>query len=128
MISRWNTCWQQDNWTLSRRNPSTVKMCNDSLDNCFVREISNKKDGLYAKLSNSADFRRIYGVVFHALLHGEATKYLLIVGTTILHTHKSRCGQTFTVACLNTAIASKQTKYNDGAKAQCQEFCYTLLG
>ena len=26
MIPRWNTCWQPDNWTLSRRNPLNEKM------------------------------------------------------------------------------------------------------
>ena len=41
----------------------------------------------------NADFHRIYGVVFRALLHGEATVYLLIVGTTICCIHSDHCSQ-----------------------------------
>ena len=41
----------------------------------------------------NADFRRIYGVVFRALRHGEATVYLLIVGTTICCIHSDHCSQ-----------------------------------
>ena len=39
----------------------------------------------------NADFHRIYGVVFRALLHGEATAYLLIVGATICCIHSDHC-------------------------------------
>ena len=41
----------------------------------------------------NAEFRRIYGVVFRALLHGEATVYLLIVGTTICCIRSDHCSQ-----------------------------------
>lgn len=37
------------------------------------------------------DFHRIYGVIFCALLHREATEYLLFVGTTIICFHDNDC-------------------------------------
>ncbi len=41
-------------------------------------------------LRDCAGFRRIYGVVFCASLHREATFYLLIVGTVTTFIHSNR--------------------------------------
>ena len=74
------------------------------------------------------EFRRIYGVVFRILLYGEASVYLLIVGATYLFNANNCCSFIISMACTNYWSNHKQTNCNYNAKAQRQNFYYTLSG
>ena len=74
------------------------------------------------------EFRRIYGVVFRTLLHGEAKIYLLFVGTTNLFDANSCCGLADSMVCNENRSNYTQTKCSYNAQDQSQFFCFALSG
>ena len=72
-----------------------------------------------------ADLRRIYGVVFHALLHGEATVHLLVVGFTICRIRKDHNRQILIQSC--DGLIGGHAQAHDPDADKCQDFFDTPL-
>ncbi len=74
-----------------------------------------------------ADFRRVYGVVFRILLYGEATVYLLFVGTVGGNFHNDHYSLNVMYSCGRLIRNTAQAQHSD-AEDQSQDVYSALLG
>ena len=78
-------------------------------------------------LNIETDFHRIYGVIFCALLHREATEYLLFVGTTMICFHDNACSHIVGWA-YDHLIGNQAQAHDSDAEQQSHNSYYALYG
>ena len=74
------------------------------------------------------EFRRIYGVVFRTLLHGEATDYLLIGGAAGLYVSDTCSGLGVNQGCKYETSCYQQRNDNNCAENWGEKVSHLLLG